>query len=94
MTTISIVNGRITKDGRTVVPRQCQVGIRVENVFDYFSRNAIDLDYQVHDGLVSVSTNHYCGKQKLIKALLEDRMIRPAQLTTAWCRRQSPSYFL
>ena len=83
MTTISIVNGRIIKDGRTVVPRQCQVGVRVENIFDYFSRNAIDLDYKVHDGLVSVSTNHYSGKQKLIKALLEDRMIKHTQLITA-----------
>ena len=83
MTTISIINGMITKDGKSVVPRQCRVGIRVENVFDYFSRNAIDLDYSVHDGLVSVSTNHYCGRQKLIKALLEDKMIKPTQIVSA-----------
>ena len=83
MTTINIINGMITKDGKSVVPRECQVGIRVENVFDYFSRNAIDLDYKVHDGLVTLSTNHYCGKQKLIKALLEDKMIKSTQLITA-----------
>lgn len=83
MTTISIVNGMITKDGKIVVPRECQVGIRVENVFDHFSRNAIDLSYQIQDGLVSVSTNHYYEKQKLIKALLEDRMVKAQQLITA-----------
>ncbi len=83
MTTISIVNGMITKDGRCVVPKECQVGVRVENVFDYFSKNAIDLDYKVHDGLVSVSTSHYFAKQKLIKALLEDKMIRPSQMLSA-----------
>ncbi|WP_415396801.1 hypothetical protein [Sulfurimonas sp. CS5] len=83
MMTISIINGMIIKDGKSVVPRQCQVGVRVENVLDYFSRNAIDLDYKTHDGLVSVSTNNYYGKQKLIKALLEDRMIKHAQLVTA-----------
>ena len=83
MTTINIINGMITKDGKRVVPRQCRVGIRVENVFDYFARNAIDLDYTVHDGLVSVTTTHYCGKQKLIKALLEDRMIKPTQIISA-----------
>ncbi|WP_321779249.1 hypothetical protein [Sulfurimonas sp.] len=83
MTTISIINGTIIKDGRFVVPRECQVGVRVENVFDYFSKNAIDLDYKVHDGLVSVWTNNYYAKQKLIKALLEDKMIRPSQLLSA-----------
>ncbi|MFT5836234.1 MAG: hypothetical protein ACI9RG_001133 [Sulfurimonas sp.] len=41
------------------------------------ARNAIDLNYSVHYGLVSFSTNHYCAKQKLIKALLEDKMIKP-----------------
>jgi len=83
MTTISIINGLIIKDGKSVVPRQCQVGIRVENVFDYFSRNHIDLDYQVHDGLVSVSTSNYYGKQKLIKALIDDKMIKPTQYVAA-----------
>ena len=87
MTAISIINGRIIKDGRTVVPRECQVGLRVENVFDYFSKNSIDLDYKVHDSLVSVSTSHYYGKQKLIKALLDDRMIRATQSISAWCHK-------
>lgn len=83
MMTISIINGMIMKDGKSVVPRQCQVGVRVENVLDYFSKNAIDLDYKAHDGLISVSTNNYYAKQKLIKALLEDRMIKHAQLVSA-----------
>ncbi len=83
MTTITIINGHIIKDGKTVVPRQCQVGLKVENVFDYFSRNHIDLDYKVHDGLVSVSTSNYYGKQKLIKALIDDKMIKASQLVAA-----------
>jgi len=83
MTTITIINGQIIKDGKTVVPRQCQVGLKVENVFDYFSRNSIDLDYKVHDGHVSVSTNHYYGKQKLLKALIDDRMIKHTQILSA-----------
>ena len=83
MTTISIINGRIIKDGKLVVPRECRVGLRVENVFDYFSRNLIDLDYTLHGGLVSVSTSHLDAKQKLIKALLDDKMIKVTQIISA-----------
>jgi len=83
MTTITIKNGFIIKDGRSVVPRECQMGLRVENAIEYFSKNRIDLDMTRHDGLVTVSMNHYVGKQKLIKALIEDRVIKPHQLIGA-----------
>ena len=83
MTTISIIKGKIIKDGHIVVPRQCQLGHRVENVFEYFSNNMIDLDFSKHDGYISLSMNHYSGKQKLIKALLDDNVIKANRLIGA-----------
>ena len=83
MTTISIIKGKIIKDGRMVVPRQCQLGLRVENVFEYFSKNMIDLDFSQHNGYISLSMNHYSGKQKLIQALLDDNVIKANQFISA-----------
>jgi len=80
MTTISIINGIIIKDGKRVVPRECQMGIRVENVLEYLSKNRIDMTLSGHQGLVSVSVSNDAGKQKLIKALLDDKVIKASQL--------------
>jgi len=83
MTTISIIKGKIIKDGRIVVPRECQLGLRVENVLEYFSKNMIDLDFSKHNGYISLSMNHYTGKQKLIKALIDDNVIKANQFISA-----------
>ena len=83
MTTITIIKGKIIKDGRIVVPRQCQLGLRVENVLEYFSNNMIDLNFSKHHGYISLSMNHYSGKQKLIKALIDDNVIKANQFISA-----------
>ncbi len=80
---ISIINGTIIKDGKLVVPAECRMGLRVENAFDYFSRNKINLDLTKHEKFVSLTMNHYAGKQKLIKALTDDNVIRRHQLIDA-----------
>jgi len=80
MTTISIINGIIIKDGRAVVPRECQLGVRVENVLEYLSKNRIDMTLSGHEGLVSVSVANYAGEQKLIRALIDDNVIKASQV--------------
>jgi len=83
MTTISIINGTIIKDGKLVVPQQCQLGLRVENVLDYFSKHKIDLDLTQHEECISFSIEHILGKKKLIKALIDDNVIKVHQLMGA-----------
>lgn len=80
MTTISIINGIIIKDGKPVVPRECKLGQRVENVIEYLSKNRIDMTLSGHQGLVSVTVSTHAGKQKLIKALIDDNVIKASQL--------------
>ncbi len=81
--TISIINGTIIKDGKLVVPAECRMGLRVENAFEYFSKNKINLDLTKHEKFVALTMNHYVGKQKLIKALIEDKVIKAHQLVGA-----------
>ena len=80
MTTISIINGIIIKDGKPVVPRECRMGIHVENVLDYLSRNRVNMTLSGHSGMVSVSVASVTGKQKLIQALIDDKVIKAHQL--------------
>ena len=80
MTTISIINGIIIKDGKPVVARECQMGARVENVLEYLSRNRIDMTLSGYGGLVSVSVSNYTGEQKLIRALIDDKIIKASQV--------------
>ena len=80
MTTISIINGIVIKDGKVVVPRECQLGYRVENVLDYLSKNRIDMTLSGHSGLVSVSVANIAGRQKLIQALIDDNVIKASQV--------------
>ncbi len=80
MTTISIINGIIIKDGKPISPRECRMGIRVENVLEYLSRNRINMTLSGHSGMVSVSVASMTGKQKLIQALIDDNVIKAHQL--------------
>ena len=80
MTTITIINGIIIKDGHAVVPKECHMGARVENVLEYLARNRMDMQLSGHEGLVSVSVSNYAGEQKLIKALIDDNVIRASQV--------------
>ena len=80
MTTISIINGIIIKDGRAVVAKECQMGCRVENVLDYLSRNRINMTLSGHSGLVSVTVANITAKQKLIQALIDDNIIKASQI--------------
>ncbi len=75
MTTISIINGIIIKDGRPVVPRQCQMGLRVENVLECLSNSRIDMTLSGHSGLVSISVANVMKKKKLIQALIDEKVI-------------------
>lgn len=81
--TISIINGTIIKDGKLVVPAECRMGLRVENAFEYFSKNRINLNLTKHKKFVALTMSHYCAKQKLIKALIEDKVVMPHQLIDA-----------
>ena len=56
------------------------MGLRVENVLEYFARNRIDMTISGHSGLVSISVANAMGKQKLIQALIDDKIIQPNQL--------------
>ena len=78
--TISIINGIIIRDGRKISPRECKMGMQVENVLAYLSRNKIDMNLSGHMGHISVSVQDYVGQQKLIKALIDDNVIRPSQI--------------
>ena len=80
MTTISIINGIIIRDGRRIFSKECRLGIRVENVLAYLSKNKIDMSLSGHMGHVSVSVQDSVGQQKLIKALIDDEVIRPSQI--------------
>jgi len=80
MTTINIINGIIIKDGRAVFPKECQMGLRVENVLDYLCKNKIDMTLSGHSGLVSISVANIAGKQKLIQALIDDKVIKATQI--------------
>ena len=80
MTTITIINGIIIKDGHSVVPKECHIGERVENVLEYLVKNRIDMQLSGHQGIVSVSASNYAGEQKLIKALIDDNVIRASQV--------------
>ena len=80
MTTISIIKGIIIRDGRRISSRDCKMGLRVENVLAYLVRNKIDMNLSGHMGHITVAVQDYVGQQKLIKALLDDNIIRPNQL--------------
>jgi len=80
MTTITIINGIIIKDGKAVMPRECNLGLRVENVLEYLCKNRIDMTLSGYQGLVSVSVSNHAGKQKLIKALIDDNVVKASQL--------------
>jgi len=81
--TISIINGNIIKNGKLVVPAECRMGLRVENAFEYFSKHKIDLNLTKHEKFLSLSMNQSQEKQKLIKALIEDKVIQAHQLIGA-----------
>jgi len=80
MTTISIINGIIIRDGKKIVPKECRLGIHVENVLEYLSKNRIGMNLSGHQGLVSVQVDNYIGQQKLIQALIEDKVIKASQI--------------
>ena len=80
MTTISIINGIIIQDGRAVVSGECRLGLRVENVLEFFSKNRINMELSGNNGYVSLRVGSYVGKQKMIKALIDDKVIKPSQL--------------
>ena len=80
MTTISIINGFIIKDGRPIVADECGMGAQVANIFEYLSKNRIDMTLSGHSGIVSISVGNYTCKQKLIQALIEDKVIQANQL--------------
>ena len=80
MTTISIINAIIIKDGKVVVPRECKMGLRVENVLEYLVKNRIDMTLSGHSGLVSISVGNIAARQKLIKALIDDNVIEAHQI--------------
>ena len=80
MTTISIINGIIIREGKKVTPYECQLGNRVENVLEYLSKNKIDMSLSGHEGLVSLRVDSVVGKQKLIQALIDDKVIKASQI--------------
>ena len=80
MTTISIINGIIIKDGKVVGPRECNLGTQVEDVLEYFASNRIEMSLSGYSGLVSISAGNLAAKKKLIKALIDDNVIEPHQV--------------
>ena len=80
MRTITIINGIIIRDGKAIVSRECSMGLRVENVLEYFSKNRINMELSGDHGYISLRVANYAGKQKLIQALIDDKVIKPSQI--------------
>jgi len=80
MTTISIINGIIIQDGNVIIPRECGLGIHVENALEYLSQNQIDMTLSGDSNLVSISVADISAKEKLVKALIDDHVVEEEQL--------------
>ncbi|MDA3946514.1 MAG: hypothetical protein PF439_07525 [Helicobacteraceae bacterium] len=83
MLRITIKNGHLLKDGYEVELSQCLLSTKVKEVFQYLLNNHINFNFEKRDKQISFSAIRPDLKNRLINALMADKLIRHRGSTSA-----------